>query len=112
LLRLFFGGFAHEEDVDLPDDALIRLARAELKQIMGIAAEPVIARIYRWRGANPMYDVGHLERLQRMRTLCPDWLFLAGCSYDGVGIPDSVRSGREAVRNVIAKRESARHASG
>jgi oxygen-dependent protoporphyrinogen oxidase len=104
LLRLFFGGFAHESDIQLPNDALIRLARAELKQIMGIGAEPAITRVFRWREANPTYDVGHLERTAQIRAACPDWLSVAGCAYDGIGIPDCVRSGRTVAAEAISYR--------
>src|SRR5205085_10406413 len=83
LLRVFFGGPIHGGDVDLPDDQLIAMARREIKQIMGIQAQPVISRIFRWRNANPQYEVGHVERLSRLNANIPSWLQLAGCTYDG-----------------------------
>jgi len=99
LLRVFVGGSGREADVALPDDQLIALARADLRQIMGIDAAPVISRIFRWRDANPQYAVGHIERIAQLSGLCPPWLTLAGCSYDGVGIPDCVRQGRTAAQH-------------
>jgi oxygen-dependent protoporphyrinogen oxidase len=102
LIRVFVGGREREADVDLPDDQLISLARSELRQIMNITAEPVISRVFRYRGANPQYEVGHLDRVARIMALCPPWLSLTGCSFDGVGIPDCVRQGRESARRVIA----------
>jgi oxygen-dependent protoporphyrinogen oxidase len=102
LIRVFVGGHGREQDVALPNDQLINLARADLRQIMGIKAEPVISRVFRWPAANPQYEVGHLGRLAQLLADCPPWLFLAGCAYNGVGIPDCVRQGRE-----IAKRATA-----
>jgi oxygen-dependent protoporphyrinogen oxidase len=102
LIRVFVGVRGREADVDLPDGALISLARSELRKIMNITAEPVINRVFRYSGANPQYEVGHLERITRIMALCPPWLSLSGCSYDGVGIPDCVRQGRESARRVIA----------
>lgn len=102
LIRVFVGGYSREGDVLLPDDQLIALVRAELHKIMCIEAEPVISRIFRWRNANPQYEVGHLERIARFNALCPPWLFLAGCTYEGVGIPDCVRQGREAAQRAAA----------
>jgi oxygen-dependent protoporphyrinogen oxidase len=101
LIRVFIGGDGREQDVVLPDDQLITLARDELRRIMGINAEPVISRVFRWRDANPQYEVGHLERLASLESFRPPWLFLAGCAYSGVGIPDCVRQGRETAQRVI-----------
>ncbi|MEP7288311.1 MAG: protoporphyrinogen oxidase [Chloroflexota bacterium] len=95
LIRVFIGGHGREADVELPDDQLVALARSELQKIMGITAEPVISRVFRWRNANPQYTVGHLDRVAHFNALSPAWLFLAGCTYDGVGIPDCVRQGRQ-----------------
>jgi oxygen-dependent protoporphyrinogen oxidase len=102
LMRVFVGGHAHPADVVLPDDQLVELARSELKQIMGIDAAPVLSRVFRWRDANPQYEVGHLERVARFQALCPPWLFLAGCTYSGVGIPDCVRQARATAGQVAA----------
>ena len=71
LLRVFFGGHRHEADVDLSDEAIIALAKSELRQVMKIEAEPVISRIFRWRNANPQYRVGHIELLKQLRRAKP-----------------------------------------
>ena len=50
------------------------------------------------------YGVGHLERLERIESLrirLPR-LALAGNGYRGIGVPDCVRSGREAVKQLLA----------
>ncbi len=102
LMRVFVGGHRAQSDVNLSDEELIALAKAELKKAMGIAADPVISRIFRWRDANTQYEIGHLERVAHFRELCPAWLSLTGAPYGGVGIPDCVRQGRETARNVAA----------
>jgi oxygen-dependent protoporphyrinogen oxidase len=101
LLRVFVGGHGRAADLDLADDQLVVLARAELAAMLGIDATPVLSRVYRWRDANPQYEVGHVERVAWMQTLCPPWLGLAGSSYGGVGIPDCVRQGRAAAQQLI-----------
>ncbi len=104
LLRCFVGGPGHEALVDLSDEELTMLARRELQQIMGIDAQPLIARVFRWRRANPQYDVGHLEHVQVLRAACAGQpgLFVAGGAYDGVGVPDCVRQGTAAARAALA----------
>ena len=77
----------------LPGDDLIGLARRELRQLMGLAATPVASRLCRGRDANPHYEVGHVQRVARLRALCPPWLHRAGCAYGGVGSPDCMRQG-------------------
>ncbi len=101
LLRAFFGGPWHGSDVAVPDDELVDLALDELRPLLDIGGAPVLSRVFRWSDANPQYDVGHLERVARLRSLCPPWLHLAGCAYGGVGIPDCVRQGREAARDAL-----------
>jgi protoporphyrinogen/coproporphyrinogen III oxidase len=88
----------------LSDDEILNLVRAELGQILELRAEPLFARIYRWKGAMAQYNVGHLERVDRI-----DWLrkrlpglALAGNGYRGVGVPDCIRSGEEAANEVLA----------
>jgi protoporphyrinogen/coproporphyrinogen III oxidase len=104
LLRVFVGGSgARERDLDLTDPQLIELARRELHTIMGIDAAPVITRVARWKNASPQYAIGHGERVAQLRALCPDWLVLAGAAYDGVGVPDCVRQGRAAARELAAR---------
>ena len=61
-----------------------------------------MTRVFRWRRANPQYEVGHLERVDRMEALCPPGILLTGSAYRGVGIPDCVRQGQEAARKALA----------
>jgi oxygen-dependent protoporphyrinogen oxidase len=104
LLRCFLGGPRNQALVDLPDAELVRLARDELRSIMGVKAQPVLARIYRWPQANPQYDVGHLERVGHIETLSADLpgLYLTGSAYRGVGIPDCIEQGQATAQAVLA----------
>ena len=51
------------------------------------------------------YSVGHLERLQRIEALRQKLpgLALAGNGYNGIGVPDCVRSGAEAAAQILAE---------
>jgi oxygen-dependent protoporphyrinogen oxidase len=50
------------------------------------------------------YSVGHQERKQRIaaRVATLDGLRLAGNAYDGIGVPDCIRLGRKAARELVA----------
>ena len=107
LLRCFINGEAADRLIELPDPDLIELARADLQRLIGAAAAPVIARVFRWPQANPQYDVGHLDRVRALRRLTEagdlGGLLLAGSPYDGAGVPDCIRQGSEAARAAFAR---------
>lgn len=104
LLRCFFGGSSAEDVWRLTDEQIIDIVRNELQQIIGLRAEPLFARVYKWKSAMAQYGVGHLERLERIERLRKELprLALAGNAYRGIGVPDCVRSGREAVKQLLA----------
>lgn len=103
LFRLFLGGAGRGSFVDGDDATLRAAARAEMREIMGIAAEPVLERINRLPRAMPQYDVGHLERVAAIDAALAriPGLALAGAAYRGVGIPDCVRSGERAAGDIL-----------
>jgi len=103
LLRCFFAGSNAENIWQLSDDEIIAIVRTELQQIVGLRAEPLFARVYKWKSAMAQYGVGHLDRLdriERLRQQLPG-LALAGNGYRGIGVPDCVRSGQDAARQVL-----------
>jgi protoporphyrinogen/coproporphyrinogen III oxidase len=108
LLRCFFGGTNAEKIWDLSDDEIVAIVREELQQILGpsiqgLRDEPQFARVYRWKRAMAQYNVGHLDRLDRIEHLRKKlpMLALAGNGYRGIGVPDCVRSGQEAAAELI-----------
>jgi protoporphyrinogen/coproporphyrinogen III oxidase len=103
LLRCFIGGARNEQVLQAPEEDVLRIVREELQQIIGLAADPLFTRVYRWQSAMAQYGVGHLERLQRIEDLLQQlpWLTLAGNGYRGIGVPDCVRSGTEAANRAL-----------
>lgn len=103
LIRVFVGGALQPELVDLDDDALVRLAREELGDLVGLRGEPEIARVARWPRQTPQYHVGHLDRVAEIERLTPASVELAGAAYRGVGVPQCVRSGELAAERALAR---------
>lgn len=104
LLRAFVGGPHSQHLLENDDAGIVELVRAEWRDMLGIAAEPVLARVYRWTRGMPQYTLGHLDRvasLEAGQTRHPG-LFLAGGSYRGVGIGDCIDSGTRAAEAAIA----------
>ena len=69
---------------------------------MGPLGEARFTRVFRYIRSRPQPVVGHAARVQRVRELVQELpgLSLIGAAYDGVGIPDCIRQGREAAERV------------
>ncbi len=75
---------------------------SDLRQLMGIDVEPIFALNHRWPDSMPQYTVGHAGRLQQIEAkvrLLPG-LYMAGNSFNGIGIPDCVKSAKTAAEAV------------
>ena len=109
VFRAFLGGIRNEALLTETDEALVAIVRRELSEILGekiigIEIEPEYAQVARWRRAMAQYAVGHQERAARIaaRVAALPGLRLAGNAYDGIGIPDCIRLGRQAARELLA----------
>jgi oxygen-dependent protoporphyrinogen oxidase len=105
LLRVFIGRAGQEESIPWDQEALVRLAREELQQTLGITADPLLTRVYMWENSMPQYNLGHPARLARLSKLLEHHpaLALAGNGYRGIGVPDCIRSGELAVEALLAR---------
>jgi len=61
-----------------------------------------VTNISRWPGSMAQYTVGHGKRIAEIkrRAGAISGLHLAGNAYDGIGIPDCVRAGRQAAAGI------------
>jgi oxygen-dependent protoporphyrinogen oxidase len=103
LVRCAFAGADADALEQQSDLQIASIARQELWQILGLRAEPVFTRVFRWKSAMAQYGVGHLDRLGRIEQLGRQLprLALAGNGYRGIGIPDCVRSGKDAANQIL-----------
>lgn len=92
LLRTMVGGARTPGLAQLPDDRLLDVVRSNLKDIMGINADPVFAKIYRHQRAIPQYLVGHADRLRAIGDHLAGFsgLVLTGNAFRGVSLNDCV----------------------
>ena len=104
LLRCFFSGADADAIGQQSDAQIVEVVREELRQILGMRAAPLFARVYKWKSAMAQYGIGHLDRLDRIETLRRQLprLALAGNGYRGIGIPDCVRTGRDAANQILS----------
>ena len=103
LLRCFFGGTSDEAVLNESDESLVIIAREELRRILGLTARPLYTTISRWPQSMAQYNVRHGARVEEIkkRTAAIPGLHLAGNAYDGIGLPDCVRSGRQAAAGIF-----------
>jgi oxygen-dependent protoporphyrinogen oxidase len=109
VFRAFLGGVKRGDLLGESDEALIRTVRREMREILGAKTigaevEPEFAQVTRWRRAMAQYAVGHKARMGRVlaRVNALPGLRLAGNAYDGIGVPDCIRLGREAAKRLLA----------
>jgi protoporphyrinogen/coproporphyrinogen III oxidase len=102
LLRCFFGGTGDEAILKESDESMVTMAREELRRILGLTTAPLFTKISRWPKSMAQYTVGHGARMQEIkaRAVAIPGLQLAGNAYDGIGLPDCVRTGRQAAKNI------------
>jgi oxygen-dependent protoporphyrinogen oxidase len=102
IVRVFSGGVLQPEVVDRDDQTLIATAKLQLAELIGASGEPIETHVMRWRDAMPQYHVGHVARVKTIEHCVAGHpgLELAGNAYRGVGIPQSIHSGRQAAERL------------
>jgi oxygen-dependent protoporphyrinogen oxidase len=103
LLRGFVGGSLQPELFEVDDATMEKNVRAELWSLLGVKAQPLFSRIWRYPNSMPQYHVGHQERIENIEAAVGalSGLALAGSAYHGVGISDCVRTGEEAAETLV-----------
>lgn len=103
VLRASVGRHREEASLQHSDPLLLDRALADLSLATGtVLPRPVARHVQRWGGGLPQYAVGHPDLVATVRedvARCPG-LAVAGATYDGVGIPACIGSGRLAARQV------------
>ncbi|MRS11599.1 MAG: protoporphyrinogen oxidase [Actinobacteria bacterium] len=105
LFRGFLGGPRDEAVLERSDDELLALAHAQLAELVGVRpdARPRYKKLFRWEKGMPQYTLGHLDRVDGIERLqgALAGFALAGNAYRGVGVPNALESGENAVSKVL-----------
>jgi oxygen-dependent protoporphyrinogen oxidase len=104
LLRCFFSSSRMPDLLTHSDEALEQFARQELKEILGLTAEPRFARTFRWDRAMAQYETGHLDRVAEVEKIIAAMpgFHIVGNSFHGIGVPDCIKSARLAVEQITS----------
>lgn len=106
LVRLFYKSTKPVYDSLLPlsEEELIEVALSDIREAMGISAKPMTHHVHKWHEQMPNYHMKHHELVQSLEhgmALYFPGIWLAGCSYYGVGIPDCMLNGEKTAAKVI-----------
>lgn len=103
-IRVSFGRHNETDVLTRPDAELIALGLADLEAALGVSLpKPVDAHVQRWENGLPQYSLGHVERMDGVRTALAELpgLVVAGAQYGGVGIPACVATARAAAQQLL-----------
>ena len=108
LVRLFYKNSnpKFEEISSMGKEELIALARRDLKESLGLDAEPSVVEVTPWFGLMPKYGLGHraaVEELEQFLEASYPNVHIAGASFHGVGIGLCIADGREKAEKVVGR---------
>lgn len=102
LIRVFFGGALQPELLGKGDDELVRIAREQMAELIGLGGTPTLVRVIRWDEAMPQYHVGHKGLVKRIEQAVAGHpgLHVIGNSLGGVGIAPTVAAAAAVARRI------------
>jgi protoporphyrinogen/coproporphyrinogen III oxidase len=76
--------------------------REELREKLGITAEPLFTVEADWPQSMPQYEVGHAQKTKIIEAMLQDLpgLHVAGNAYYGIGVPDCIGMGRQVAARI------------
>lgn len=101
LLRVFLNTQQFEHFASWSDEQVVAAVMADLSRYLNLAGKPLESCVVRHENVLPQYEVGHQERVKNTMKSLADYpgIFLAGNSYQGMGIPDCIASGKQAAES-------------
>jgi oxygen-dependent protoporphyrinogen oxidase len=104
LLRVMIGGAHDHEAVMEEEGALVSQVRADLESTMGLEAEPLFSRVYRWPLGIGQYAVGHQDRMDTIHRQLHglSTLWIAGSSFYGISMNACIEKAGEQVEEILS----------
>jgi len=105
LLRVFIGGSRTPDAPSLSDEELLRTAMEGARALLDLRGGPMFVDVCRYKQAIPQNQIGHGERIARLRSLVAGrgGLTLVGNYLEGVSLNDCVRVASEAAGALVAE---------
>ncbi|CAM3501540.1 protoporphyrinogen oxidase [Marinicrinis lubricantis] len=104
LIRCYVGRAGDQRHLEMTDEEIQEQVKADVFDLMGIEAEPDFITLTRLNRAMPQYPVGHLTRIREAREELLQAIpnaRMTGAAFEGVGLPDCIRQGRDTARELV-----------
>ena len=74
-----------------------------MRHYLGVETRPFFTAVSRYPQSMPQYQVGHLSHVASIRSQLDTLpgLYLAGNAYNGIGVPDCVKSAEFAAHSIV-----------
>lgn len=108
LVRLFYKSSSpdYERLQSLTKQELISVALHDIKNSLSISGNPITSEVTKWHENMPNYHIKHPQIVQSLEAKISENypnVLLAGCSYNGVGIPDCIADGEKKAEEICLK---------
>jgi protoporphyrinogen/coproporphyrinogen III oxidase len=103
LLRSMLGG-VRMSDLALQDEnRLTDVVMAELRDVMGITAQPDFVKVYTHKQGIPQYPLGHQQRLATIDKMTSNFkrLYVTGNAYRGIGVNDCIENSYTLAERIV-----------
>lgn len=103
LIRSMVGGMRASELALMDRDKLVTMVQEELRDLMGIKAEPDFVSVYVHEKAIPQYSLGHSNRLRIIEQLVLKYkgLYITGNAYRGIGVNDCIENSYKLTTEIL-----------
>ena len=102
LIRVFIGGVRDPEAAARSDAELLAAATDSLRDLLQITSEPVLIDPCRYPAAIPQYHLGHVEKIERVRSAIAAHrgLHLIGNYFEGMSLNDCIRFAKRVANEI------------
>ncbi|WP_108670353.1 protoporphyrinogen oxidase [Peribacillus acanthi] len=106
LVRLFYKSShpAYTLLKKMNQEELLEAALNDIQKSLGIKAKPIASEVTNWEESMPNYLISHPQTVAGIENRLSEeypGIWLAGCSYYGVGIPDCIENGTSTAKKII-----------
>ena len=101
-LTTFVGGSRQPQNARLPESELIDLVQHDLKELMGIQANPDLVVVKQWEKAIPQYQIGHqqiVDAIHDFEKNTPGF-YISGNFHGGISVGDCVKNAMEITERI------------
>ncbi|MEW6068169.1 MAG: protoporphyrinogen oxidase [Nitrospirota bacterium] len=105
LLRSMIGGMRKSELAMQPEEKLTDIVLNDLKDIMGLKAEPDFVKVYRHEKGIPQYFLGHQKRLDIIDGIVSKFkgLYITGNAYRGISVNDCIENSYKLAERIAGE---------